>query len=522
MNWRNIKLKQKLTLAFGGILLIFFTFGLFIFLLIQTIQKESKQLSAQKMPEVKMLTELERNWHNAILYYRTYTTGKRAVDYYQSMSHLDLVFKELNNLRIYSPDLTDQLMSLTRKTDDFKQLAHEAFHNQTNNDAIKENNVIDAINIRCKDLIEQQIWESSKSAENTTQMMHLAINLLIATIVVILAITGIITQRISASLLKPVKELIGHANNLAEGKFMDIEETGRKDEFGMLQRAIRQSSEKQKEVIHELNNLSLKLGHISTVLDDKSEKLTEITNDQAVHSQELSATMENLAGLVNNNSDNAKQSTRLIGAFKASLQENSHQINEAIDTLKQLIDKSAAIRDIAFQTNILSLNASIEAAKAGETGRGFAVVATGVRELAEQTQHLSDDMNKISAMGMELSDTIKQNLHKVEKDLDCSSSLIHQIANDSKNQHHEIEQVSENLFIVNSGVQRTAMDAEEISRESAQLLREIEKIKETLSFFELECIHMDALHDDEPYFPQQEESDQPTPTILYEEEYAMS
>lgn len=498
MNWRNLKLKQKLTLAFGAIILIFVVFGLFTIMLLKRIQTESKDLSTQSMPEVKSLTELERNWHHSVLFYRTYTTGQRAIDYFQAMSSLELVFKELNNLRVNSPELGDQLITLTKKIDQFKTLAGKSYSTNERNDPLTENNVIDAINIRCKDLIEQQIWESSHSSEQTTHLIWLAINLLFAGFVLILIITGIITNRVSASLLHPVKQLMTHATNLANGRFIRIDDTNRQDEFGQLTRAIKQSSEKSKNVIRELNSLTIKLNHISSVLDRKSDKLTETTNDQAVHSEELSATMENLTELVNKNNTHAHQSTILIDHFKKSMKGNSEQINQAVATLQLLIDKSTAIRDIAFQTNILSLNASIEAAKAGDAGRGFGVVALGVRQLAEQTQVLSDEMNKISAMGMEVSDSIKQNLHHIEKELHQSSDLINQIASSSHDQHKEIEQVSENLMIVNSGVQKTSIDAEDISREAGALMRETQKIKQTLSFFEIDPADRDAIHDEEP------------------------
>lgn len=498
MNWRDLKLKQKLRVAFGAIILIFIVFGLFTILLLKKIQAESIQLSVQSMPEVKSLTELERNWHHSVLFYRTYTTGKRAVDYYQSMSSLDLVFKELNTLRVNSPNLGDQLITLTKKIEEFKAISAKTFNSGMSNDAITENNVIDAINIRCKDLIEQQIWESSQSAEQTTHLMWLAINLLFAAFVLIIIITGLITNRVSASLLHPLHQLMIHANNLANGRFIRIDETARKDEFGQLTRAIKQSSEKSKNVIRELNRLTVKLNHISSVLDRKSDKLTETTNDQAVHSEELSATMENLSELVNKNNNHAHQSSILIDRFKQSMKGNSEQINQAVSTLQQLIEKSSAIRDIAFQTNILSLNASIEAAKAGNIGRGFGVVAQGVRQLAEQTQVLSDEMNKISEKGMEVSDTIKQNLHHIEKELNQSSDLIKEIATSSHDQHKEIEQVSENLMIVNSGVQKTSIDAEDISREAGALIRETQKIKKTLSFFEIDPTEQAIHREEEP------------------------
>jgi methyl-accepting chemotaxis protein len=150
-----------------------------------------------------------------------------------------------------------------------------------------------------------------------------------------------------------------------------------------------------------------------------------------------------------------------------------------------LIDKSKAIKNIAFQTNILALNASIEAAKSGNAGKGFSVVAQGVRELAEEAQLLSNELSKISIQGIDVSNNVEENLRGIEQELQQTSVIVNKIALSSQEQHHEIRQVVHNLLIVNTGVQKTAIDAEDISNEAGSLISEAQRIKKRLSFFNI-------------------------------------
>ena len=502
MKWKNLKIKQKLFIGFGGIILVFVVFGLITMLQLKGIQKDSRQLSSQNMPIVKSLTEIERNWHHAVLFYRGYNNTHRAVEYYQAISSLSLVNKEISDLSLSKLSSTDEINNLTRDLKRFQALAAESFQTQMPNDPLMEANLIDAINIRCKDLIEQEIWNSSQASINTTKKVVLSVNLLVGGFILILIITFFITNRLSSSLLIPIRRLIVHATHLDNGQFSDIESSSNTDEFGQLTCSIKNSSDKFKIIISELQLLSEQLNKANANLDKKSVQLTERTTDQAVHTEELSATMENLTALVENNNKNATYSSQLIDKFMVSMRENSAEITKAVAIMQQLIEKSASIKDIAFQTNILSLNASIEAAKAGNAGRGFAVVAQGVRQLAEQTQMISEEMNKISGTGMEISDAMQKNLKHIEDELFHTSSSIKQICVASKEQLNEIEQVSDNLMIVNQGVQKTAIDAQDISNEAGLLIHEARKIKATLSFFETELNqgNDDLLNDDEPLF----------------------
>jgi methyl-accepting chemotaxis protein len=487
MQWKNLKIKHKLLIGFGSIVLISTTLGIITSLMVSRIKTESQTLSSKLLPLVTSLTELERTWHRSVLSYRAYSEGKRPVDYFQALSYLQDGQKKLEiakeQIKQNTP-LHDAMQLLYDDINRFKTMAEKAFVTSTATDLLIETNTIDKINVSFKDLLEARIWELNKISAATTGKAENAMVFLSISFLVSIALTFLISNIISLSLLRPIKKLVSHANDLSKGKINTMKEVVRTDEFGTLTNAIAQSSNRLNQNIIQLKALIKSLNDISAILNRKAEGLTETTNDQAAHSEELSSTMENIKGLMETNTKKAQHSSQIMDNFGKTLQ---HSIDNTLTTmtiLDKLITKSSEIKDIAFQTNILSLNASIEAAKAGQAGKGFAVVANGVRELSERAQVLSQELGKICNTGNELSIDVQRSLTQIEIDLNQTSKLVSQIATDGNEQMYEMTQALSSLIIVNNGVQRTAIDAEEISREAGRLLNDAVSINQTLRFYQ--------------------------------------
>jgi methyl-accepting chemotaxis protein len=486
MNWKNLKIRYKLYFAFGLLIFTLISFGLLTILQLRSIKEEAKQLSASTMPYVSALTEMERNWHHAVLYYKSYTNQLRAVDYYQSLSFLAVAQKELERLMVLSKENTEvvnNLNPINASFNEFKILTNNTFNSGTKNNA-RETQLIETINISCKELIEKEIWNAHKGAERTSTLATFSLNLIFISFVVILFISLFIANRLAISFIRPIKNLLEHAKNLAEGRFIEIEPTTRQDEYGILTRSMITSNEKFQTVIRELKSLTFQLNQISYTLNQKAENLTNTVTNHASQAEELSATMDTLNILVSDNSQHAHQSNQLIQHYTMEMKQNIEQIKEAIVIMNNLIHKSFAIREIASQTYILSLNATIEAAKSGTAGRGFAVVAQGIRNLAEQARELSNDLSKISSSGIEISDQVQEKLNSIEQEMGISSVIIGKIVSASHEQEREIAMVGHSLQEVNSGVQYTAITAEDIFREAGVLNAEAQRIKKTLDFFE--------------------------------------
>jgi methyl-accepting chemotaxis protein len=175
---------------------------------------------------------------------------------------------------------------------------------------------------------------------------------------------------------------------------------------------------------------------------------------------------------------------------------NSNQIGEII----QVID------DIADQTNLLALNAAIEAARAGEQGRGFAVVADEVRKLAERTTKATKEIAEmikqiqsntklaVSAInqgavevekGKELAQKAGDSLNQIIVEVDKSSMLINQLAVASEQQSDSSEQISQSIERISSVINESSVGIQEIARSSEDLNKLTLNLQDLISRFKI-------------------------------------
>jgi len=190
------------------------------------------------------------------------------------------------------------------------------------------------------------------------------------------------------------------------------------------------------------------------------------------------------------------ESTRATGMKLSSLARRTDQIGE----ITQVID------DIADQTNLLALNAAIEAARAGEQGRGFAVVADEVRKLAERTTKATkeiadtikeiqneakeadismDESYKAVEEGMQLTEGVASGLHKIMDINKKVSDTVIQVAAASEEQSITAEQISKNIEGISSVTQQSAAGTEQIARAAEDLNRLTVNLQELVSTFKI-------------------------------------
>ena len=225
--------------------------------------------------------------------------------------------------------------------------------------------------------------------------------------------------------------------------------------------------------------------------------LSSRTEEQSASLTQTAASMEQIAGIVGNNADNAAHANKLATQAAAVAQQGAALMNAAVEKMSHIEASSLRVTDIvgvidsiAYQTNILALNAAVEAARAGEQGRGFAVVAGEVRNLAQRSANAAKEISQLIAessgrvsKGVELVNETGVMMKQVIEAVSHVHLVINDIVQALDEQNRGISQVSTAVNQMDSTTQQNASLVQQISAAALSLDEQAKSLEKTLAFF---------------------------------------
>lgn len=237
----------------------------------------------------------------------------------------------------------------------------------------------------------------------------------------------------------------------------------------------------------------------SVSVSNGAQELSRGAAEQAQAIEELAASIENLAKDVATNADDAQKMNLNALEVSDQIKKSNEEMNKLVRAMSDIRESSAGIEaiiktieDIADQTNILSLNASIEASRAGEAGKGFAVVANEIRNLAakssesvSQTTELIERSLAAVKNGVLIADETAHSLKAVVEGAKEITGSVHKISKASQHQKDVLEEVTKSVDLIEGVVQANIASAQESALTSQELSKQSHRLHELVNQFHL-------------------------------------
>lgn len=535
----NLKIGMRLGIGFGLVMLFLGVFVVTTFFSLTKIEADSRQIKDESLPCALLAEEMAYNCVQVQQFLTDVSAthdpagykdaDEAAKGFLEGIVRFEAMFRKENDAKSLQlvADLKKDFMA-------FHSLGKEMANAYVTGGIEGGNKLMESfdneskrLTAKTRDFRDLQVKEATALTDKMVGSMgNLKLVLLVLGICALI-IAVLISWIITRSITNPLREVVRISGKIAQGDLTVSVKSRSRDETGQVLDAMRIMVENLRALIGQVSGTSTQVasaagGLLSTAerIATGAEEVVAQTSTVATAGEEMSATSGDIARScqmaaegaqraslsARNGAEVVENTVRVMGQIAERVQESARTVESLGARSDQIGAIIGTIEDIADQTNLLALNAAIEAARAGEQGRGFAVVADEVRALAERTTRATKEIGgMIKAIQGETRGAVvamEQGVQQVEtgtieaaksgaalsdilEQINAVAMQVNQIATAAEEQTATTGEISSNMIQITEVVQQTSQGAHESATAAAQLSGNAEELQRLVRQFSL-------------------------------------